>query len=103
LKKLKELVDEKTGLIASSERLFDQETILYNTNHLFSSSRIYGPKSDQFSSSLKEAFLQQPTFCSGSGFSYSDAELHALMESIDADSIRFFFYYNNSITKISTR
>ncbi len=94
------MIDEKTGLIAGSEELLghQEKNILDNINH-FLSSKIYGPKLNQFSS-LKEPFLQQPIHCSGSGFSYSDADLHALMEAIErysnmtVDKPSSFIYFN---------
>ena len=97
LKKLRELVDEKTGLIVNSEKFFEENNLGIQ-NHFFSSCKIFGPKKDQFSlfdqhrdkRSLDSVIdddskntLLQPIFCSGSGFSYSDAELHALMESVE--------------------
>jgi ribosomal protein S12 methylthiotransferase accessory factor len=87
LQRLKELEDEKTGIVSKSEKLFDSNRLGIKFHHFYRT-KCYSPLRIRLTEKpasytlLSKDNLVEPS-PSGSGFSSSDAEVSALMEAVE--------------------
>jgi ribosomal protein S12 methylthiotransferase accessory factor len=82
LQLLRELIDSKTGIIFKEEKLYDPNLLGIKAHHFFEASCSYPIRVGEHTP-IDEEMDDDRVFCSGSGLTPNEAEMHALMESIE--------------------
>lgn len=109
LQRLREIVDEKTGIVTKTEKFYDQNTIGINFHHFYGANGFYPlrVRKTRYTPALKYNGNLMESIGAGSGFSPSQAKIRALMEFVERysnmlpDESRFIWTTYNDVKKKS--